>query len=268
MRYGLTLPIFDELSEPALLAELAAEAETAGWDGIFVWDHVYYRAPVRAVADPWISLAAMAVATSSVAIGTMVTPLARRRPQVVARQLATLDRLSNGRVMLGTGLGLDSSGGEFERFGEQPEEVSERAERYDESLECLSGLLSGEAVDFDGRYVTARDVCFLPRPVRDHLPIVIGARWPNRRPLERAARYDGVFPIELESPADLAAACSFVAERRPDGLDGFEVVVQGSAGDDPRPWADAGATWWLNGFDPFAVTADAVRAAIRDRPRT
>lgn len=266
MRYGLTLPIFDELSEPALLAELAAEAEAAGWDGVFVWDHVYYRAPVRAATDPWVSLAAMAVATSTIVIGPMVTPLARRRPQVVAREVAALDRLSTGRVVLGTGLGLDSSGGEFERFGEQPEELSSRAERYDEALELLSSLLAGEHVDFDGRYVTARDVRFLPRPVQEHLPIVIAARWPNRRPLERAARYDGVFVIDLEFPGDLAAACSIVAEQRPNGLDGFEVVVDGATGDDSRPWADAGATWWLTGFDPFSVTAEAVRAAIRERP--
>lgn len=103
MRFGLTLPIFDELANPRLLADLAAEAESTGWDGVFVWDHIYYREPIKASTDPWIALAAMAMSTSAVALGPMVTPLARRRPHVVARQVAALDHLSHGRMILGTG---------------------------------------------------------------------------------------------------------------------------------------------------------------------
>ena len=119
MRAGLTLPIFDGLADPRLLADLAATAEQAGWDGVFVWDHVVYRSPVRAATDPWIATAAMAARTERVALGPMVTPLARRRPQVVARQAVALDHLSGGRLVLGVGLGLDRSGGELSRFGEE-----------------------------------------------------------------------------------------------------------------------------------------------------
>src|SRR4051812_26914331 len=104
-RRGIFVAPFDELSEPALVAELAARAEARGWDGFFVWDHVAYRAPVRAVADPWVTLAAVAVATSRVLIGPMVTPVARRRPHQLARETVTLDRLSAGRLVLGVGLG-------------------------------------------------------------------------------------------------------------------------------------------------------------------
>src|SRR5205823_5698657 len=119
MRFGVTLPPFDALADPRRLADLAVAAEAAGWDGCFVWDHVYYRPPVRAVSDPWTALAAIAMQTSRVTIGPMVTPLARRRPHVVARQVVALDALSNGRFVLGVGLGLDRSGGELVRFGEE-----------------------------------------------------------------------------------------------------------------------------------------------------
>lgn len=265
MKFGLTLPTFDKLADPGVLADLAAEAEAAGWDGVFVWDHVYYREPAQAATDPWISLAAMAVNTSTIRLGPMVTPLARRRPQIVARQVAALDQLAHGRMILGTGLGLDGSGGEFERFGE-PADVRERAATYDEALGLLRSLLSGERVDHVGRYFTAKDVRFVPRPVQADVPIWVAARWPNRRPLDRAATQDGVFIIDLYEPADLAAACSYLHERRSGNSGAFDVVVQGSTGTDTRPWGAAGATWWLAAFDPFTAGPEAVRDAIKQRP--
>jgi alkanesulfonate monooxygenase SsuD/methylene tetrahydromethanopterin reductase-like flavin-dependent oxidoreductase (luciferase family) len=197
----------------------------------------------------------------------MVTPLARRRPQVVARQVAALDRLADGRVVLGTGLGLDGSGGEYERFGEVAE-IPVRAAMYDEALGLVRQLLSGEPVEHRGPYFMARDVRFLPRPVQSPVPIWVAARWPNRRPLRRAAGYDGVFIIDLADPAQLRAACTSLGDHRPAGLEGFDVVVQGPAGNDPARWAAAGATWWLTTFDPFTVTPEEVRAAIGDRPGT
>lgn len=265
MKYGLTLPIFDEMAEPSALAELAAEAEAAGWDGVFVWDHVYYREPVKAATDPWVALAAMATTTSAITLGPMVTPLARRRPHVLARQLVALDHLSGGRAVLGTGLGLDTSGGEFTRFGES-EEVGRRAAMYDEGLELLKALLSGRHIDHDGSYFKAADVTFLPRPVQPELPIWVAARWPHRRPLDRAAKHQGAFIIDLHEPAELMAACSHLQARRPNGLQHFEVVVQGPPGRDPAPWREAGATWWLTTFDPFTVTPSAVRDAIGRHP--
>jgi alkanesulfonate monooxygenase SsuD/methylene tetrahydromethanopterin reductase-like flavin-dependent oxidoreductase (luciferase family) len=265
VRYGLTLPIFDELADPLVLADLAAEAEAAGWDGFFVWDHVYYRAPARAATDPYTSLAAIATRTSRVRLGPMVTPLARRRPHVLARTVAALDRLSGGRVVLGTGLGLDTSGGEWERFDEEPD-IRVRAARYDEALGLLRALLSGDPIDHRGAHYTATDVRFLPRPVQAQVPIWVAARWPNRRPLDRAAGCDGAFVIDLEHPDQLTEACAHLRARRPDGLDGFDVVVHGGASADPEPWRAAGATWWLTTFDPFSATPAEVRAAISERP--
>jgi alkanesulfonate monooxygenase SsuD/methylene tetrahydromethanopterin reductase-like flavin-dependent oxidoreductase (luciferase family) len=261
IRRGLTVPIFGELADPAVLAVLASEAEQAGLDGFFVWDHLTYRAPVDAVTDPWISLAAIALATSTVAIGPMVTPLARRRPAVVARQVTALDHLSNGRVVLGTGLGLDTSGGEFAPFGEEPE-LRTRAAMYDEALELLRGLLSGEPVSHHGdRFQVPDGVRFTPTPLQDRLPIWVACRWPNRKPLERAARQDGVFVIDIE-PTKLPEVVTAIRAHRGGDLSNYDVVVHAQADADVLPWVDAGATWCLTTFNPFEVTVSEVRRAI------
>jgi alkanesulfonate monooxygenase SsuD/methylene tetrahydromethanopterin reductase-like flavin-dependent oxidoreductase (luciferase family) len=256
MRCGAFLPIFDELASPSVLARLAADAEAAGWDGVFVWDHVVYRAPIESATDPWIAMAAIAVATERIQFGPMVTPLARRRPWIVARQAVALDQLSGGRFVLGLGLGLDASGGELSRFGEELDD-RRRASMLDEGLEVLTGLLSGAPVDHHGEHYDV-STTFLPTPVR-HLPIWLAARWPNRRPIARALRHDGIFLIDTQDPAALA---SIVADARP----GFDVVVEGSPGSDVSGWAAAGATWWLAAFDPFTVTVDEVSAVISDGP--
>jgi alkanesulfonate monooxygenase SsuD/methylene tetrahydromethanopterin reductase-like flavin-dependent oxidoreductase (luciferase family) len=237
MRRAIFVAPFEELSEPALVADLAARAEARGWDGFFVWDHVEYRDPVRLVADPWITLAAVAVATSRVIIGPMVTPLARRRTHQLARETVTLDRLSGGRLVLGVGLGSMSTP-EFDpaRFGEEGDPRA-RARLLDEGLSQLASYWDGD---------------FEPRPV-SKIPIWVAARWPNRRPLKRAARYDGVFPIDLPGPDALA---EYVG-----GLDVADVVVTIKPGDDPAPWKAAGATWCLTGFGAQPTEAE-VRAAI------
>jgi len=245
-RRGIFVAPFEELSEPALVAELAARAEARGWDGFFVWDHVQYRAPVSELADPWITLAAVAGSTERVTIGPLVTPLARRRPHQLARETVTLDRLSGGRLVLGVGLGSDRTG-EFdpERFGEEGDGRA-RARLLDDGLERLSAYWDGE---------------FEPRPVqRPRIPVWVASRWPNRRPLRRAARWDGLFPIDLPGPEALAELVAAVGELR-GGTDGFELVVTNPAGVDAEPWAEAGATWCLTGFGAQPTRAD-VEAAI------
>lgn len=253
MRHGLFVAPFDGLSDPRVVAELAAVSEDAGWDGFFVWDHVLYRPPVQGVADPWVVLAAAAVATERVLLGPMVTPVARRRPHVLARQATSLDQLSGGRLVLGVGLGLDRSGRELSAFGEELDDRT-RAEMLDEGLDLITALWTGERVDHDGPHYRAADVAFLPRPVQQpRIPVWVAGRWPNRRPLRRAARWDGLFLIDTDGgPDDLRSALEVVAAER-GGLDGFEVVVNGPPGEDPRPWADAGATWWL--LDPESTDA-------------
>jgi alkanesulfonate monooxygenase SsuD/methylene tetrahydromethanopterin reductase-like flavin-dependent oxidoreductase (luciferase family) len=262
MRHGIFLPIFDELADPGTLARLATRAEERGWDGVFLWDHVIYRAPVRAATDPWIALAAMAAATERIELGPMVTPLARRRPWIVARQAVALDHLSGGRFVLGLGLGLDSSGGELSRFGEETDD-RRRAAMLDEGLGVLTRLLAGEHVDHRGEHYTVDDVTFLPTPARSGgIPIWLAGRWPNRRPVARALRHDGLFVIDIDDPGGLAG---IVAEARALGRP-FDIVVTDEAGPEPAAWAAAGATWCLAGFDAFESSIARAESTIDAGP--
>jgi alkanesulfonate monooxygenase SsuD/methylene tetrahydromethanopterin reductase-like flavin-dependent oxidoreductase (luciferase family) len=245
---ALFVPAFGELAEPRLCADLAASAEEEGFDGFFVWDHLLYRPPTELIADPWIVLAAVAAATERIRIGPMVTPIPRRRPQVLARQTASLDRLSDGRLIFGAGLGGDP-GGELSRFGEELD-PRRRAALLDAGLDFLVEAWAGG---------------FLPTPVqRPRPPVWIGVVYPNRPPLRRAARYDGVFPVAVQTPDDVADVLAVVTSERVVDTP-FDVAIQGPPGADPRPFADAGATWWLVRLDPTATAADA-RAAIAAGP--
>lgn len=267
-RRGLFLPPFDVFADPGRVADLAVEAENAGWDGVFVWDHLLYAEPVVEIADPWICCAVIAERTSRIAFGPMVTPLARRRPQVVARQAVSLDRLSGGRLILGFGLG-DDGPGELSGFGEETN-AKVRAAVLDEGLEVLRGLLSGTAVHHDGPQVVARDVTFLPPPHRSTgIPFWIGGRWPNKAPMRRAARHEGLFVIAVEKPAELTGARDFVAGARAmagGSISGFDLVVQLPPGEDHRPWIEAGATWVLTQLGPYRMDLDEVREIVRKGP--
>jgi len=263
MRHGIFVAPFDECADPRLLAELAARAEARGWDGFFLWDHIRYREPTVDVSDCWVALAAIACATARVTIGPLVTPPARRRPWKLAREAVTLDHLSGGRVVLGLGLGGDRSG-EFSGFGEQTD-PRVRAAMLDESLTLLDACMSGEPVRVAGEHYVVDTPPLLPRPVqRPRIPFWLAARWPNRRPVQRAARWDGLFPIELDAE-QLAELVAEVRELRAGDARPFDVVVTQSPGADPAPWATAGATWLLAGFGQ-SPALDAVRAAIEAGP--
>ena len=264
MRYALFLPVFDELSDARVVAQLAAEAERAGWDGVFVWDHIAYRAPVQAVADPWVVLAAMAMTTERVLLGPMVTPLARRRPVKLAREIATLDRLSGGRLVLGVGLGGDGSR-ELSATGEQTDDRV-RARMLDEALEVLQRAWTGEPVHHRGAHYVVDGLTLLPTPAqRPGPPVWVALRRGNRAPLRRAARHDGAFPIEVESPDQLAALAADLRELRGDDPRPFELVVGGPPGTDPAPYAAAGATWWTVSF-PVGTTVAEVRSVLTAGP--
>lgn len=255
MPVALFLPLFDELSDPRMVVELSVAAEAHGWDGVFVWDHLRYAEPVKALADPWVVMAAIAASTERVVIGPMVTPVPRRRPQMLLRETVTLDRLSNGRFVFGVGIGGDP-GGELSHFGEALD-PRERALLLDDALQRLDSWWRGEAVD---------GVTMLPGPVQQpRVPVWVASRYPHRAPVRRAARWDGWFPIALPAPEALAEELEFaLAQRETD--EPFAVAVQGLPDTDPRPWFDAGATWWLVRFDPFAARAADVRAVIENGP--
>jgi alkanesulfonate monooxygenase SsuD/methylene tetrahydromethanopterin reductase-like flavin-dependent oxidoreductase (luciferase family) len=231
---------------------------------LFVWDHVRWRPPVVAVADPWIVLAAAATATETLQLGPMVTPLARRRPVKVARETATLDLLSGGRLVLGVGLGSDAFGEEFSRTGDEVDDRV-RAELLDESLDVLAAAWTGAPVHHHGKHHLVDGITFLPRPARP-IPVWTAGFPGKRRPLHRAARHDGFFPVNLTHADQLAEAVATVTALRPDPTAPYDVAVGLPAGTDPAPYEAAGATWWLAEFEWDELSVDRVRGVLRDGP--
>ncbi len=276
MRFSICIPNFGDFADPRAVAKVAAAAEEAGWDGLFVWDHVVLdKRPGRPFGDPWILLAAAALATSRVRLGPMVTPVARRRPQQLARQVSTLDQLSGGRVVFGVGLGapLDA---EYADFGESadPKVI---AEKLDEGVDLIARFWTGEPVTFSGKHFTARDITLLPTPVqRPRPPVWVAGRWPNRRPMRRAARWDGVVPIfESAGPTglpELAEVRDLIAylrsQRETDAP--FDVVFGGTSPADPakargvvEPFAEAGVTWWEESLPFGSAEEDKLEPVLR-----
>jgi alkanesulfonate monooxygenase SsuD/methylene tetrahydromethanopterin reductase-like flavin-dependent oxidoreductase (luciferase family) len=244
--------------DPRTVAGLAAEAEEAGWDGVFYYDAIAIGdAPMY---DPWVVMAAMAMRTERVRLGAIVTPPSRRRPWKLAREAMTLDRLSNGRLVLPVGLGaLDDAG--FGNVGE-PTDARTRAELLDESLAILDGLWTGEPFGFEGRHYRFGPMTFRPRPVqRPRIPIWVVGAWPHKRSMLRAARWDGIIVQAQDEtgrpatgPEPLHDVLAWIRRERPAELatGPFDVIVDGTTpAADPvaaaataRAHADAGATWW------------------------
>ena len=248
MRFGLFLAPFEAYADPARMAATAGAAETAGYDGFFVWDHVRYRPPVERIADPWVTLAAIACATERVRIGPLVTPIARRRPHKLARECVTLDHLSGGRLVLGVGLGGGRTG-EFGPFGDA-DDPKERARLLDEGLDRLSRYWGGE---------------FAPPPVQQP-GSPYGWHRDGRTWLRGGGRRGGTGGSRSTSTTrpTWRPGWRLIADQR-GTVDGFDVVVTADPGVDPAPWAAAGATWFLTGFGP-QPDPDAVHAAIAGGP--
>jgi alkanesulfonate monooxygenase SsuD/methylene tetrahydromethanopterin reductase-like flavin-dependent oxidoreductase (luciferase family) len=282
VRYAVHVHNFGPYADPRLLVELARESEAAGWDAFFVCDHLTASWDGRAqpIADPWITLAAVALATERVLIGPMVAALPRRRPWQLASETVTLDHLSSGRLVLGVGLGtLDSQN--FAPFDEEPD-LPTRGRMLDESLEVLTGLWRGRPLTHEGERYRVRAATFLPTPLgRARPPIWVAGHWPHRRPFRRAARWDGVFVDvagvdwmrgQMMSPADLRAAVGYTLAHR-QSAEPFEVVIGGhspaspaEAADRLAPYAEAGLTWWVEGIHPAFGSVEALRARVRQGP--
>ena len=263
MKAALSIPPFGKLADPAVLVELAVAAEEAAFDGIFMWDHVYRpEADPREILDPWVVLGAQAAATSSIRLGPMVTPLTRRRPIKLAREAITVDHLSAGRLILGLGLGVDS-GGELTRFGEVVD-AKERGDRLDEGVELLLSFWTGRPVNHDGAAFRADDVIVLPTPVQQpRVPLWFAARGSSGgRPLRRAARFDGLIPIELDDLDHLGRMLDVIVRER-GSLDGFDTMVGSTL--DPAEAERRGATWSYRSFAPSAAPADVFAVIERGR---
>ena len=281
MKYGLDLPNMRECSNPRLLAEIAREAEEAGWDGVFIFDTLYSAewgtdAPPP-TADPWIALAAMAASTERVRLGPMIAPLSRHKPWKLARETVTLDHLSNGRFVLPVGLGSAGDGG-YVNVGEELDR-KKRAEMVDEALAIIDGLWSGEPFAFQGEHYQVDEMTFLPKPVQSpRIPVWVVGAWPRMKSMRRALRWDGILPVllpagtEAAEPSpeevgrviaedgaylgmaskELAEISAHVRRERVDPTT-FDVVIEGwsspsdmaKAGAKIAEYAQAGATWWI-----------------------
>ncbi|TXT56001.1 MAG: hypothetical protein BAJATHORv1_30385 [Candidatus Thorarchaeota archaeon] len=279
MKFGLSVPNFGWSGNIDLFIELACDAEDAGWDGFFLWDHmlVFGNDMHIPFIDPWIALSAIACKTTEIRFGPMITPLPRRRPWKVAREAITLDRLSKGRLILGVGIGSPPEI-EYEIFGEDSD-AKIRAEKLDEGLDILTGLWSGEKFSYSGNHYKLDEVTFLPKPFQTAgIPIWVGGSWPYKKPFKRAARYNGVAPVhskwpEVFQPEHLRDCLDVVRAER-GNLDNYDVVVFGeTTGDNPeadraklRAWLDLGITWWCEDIHGLRAELPDLRERIQLGP--
>ncbi len=270
MRFGLSIPNF---SEPDALLAVAKEAEAHGWDGFFLWDHILLdRTNPVPVSEPWTVLAAAAMVTTSIRLGTLVTPVARRRPWVLARQITTVDHLSAGRAVLGVGLGVPSDA-EYAAFGESPD-PRRHAALLDEGLDIIDALWRGDAVTHDGPTHHLEDVRFLPVPRQQpRVPIWVACSLPARGSPPRPC-WDGIVPIYATAaefrpatPDEVATLVDEIAADR-GGADGFDVVVWAVAPDAAlrQAYATAGATWLIEGPAPEPDWLDDAMVIATTRP--
>ncbi|HKH78009.1 MAG TPA: LLM class flavin-dependent oxidoreductase [Rubrobacteraceae bacterium] len=274
MRYGFIVTNGD----PRAIAELAREAEAAGWDGVFYWDGICVGG--MDTYDPWVVMAAMAMRTERVRLGAILTPPARRRPWKLARETMTLDHLSGGRLVLPVGLGALDDGG-FSKVGE-PTDRKVRAGRLDEGLEILTGLWSGEPFSYEGEHYRLEEMTFLPPPIqKPRIPIWVVGAWPSERSMRRALRYDGLLAAKAGGtatepgvkPDDIRAMREYVEENREAAGD-YDIVWEGmTPGGDParaaetvRPYAEAGATWWIESMWTPPNEPDDLRRRIEAGP--
>jgi alkanesulfonate monooxygenase SsuD/methylene tetrahydromethanopterin reductase-like flavin-dependent oxidoreductase (luciferase family) len=273
MKYGFVLPSGDARTA----ADFAFEAEQAGWDGFFVWE------PVWGI-DAWVSLTAAAMRTQRIRLGTLLTPVSRMRPWKLASEAVTLDHLSNGRVILSVGLGAVDTG--FSEFGEVVDRKT-RAELLDEGLDILTGLWRGQPFHYEGKHYHIKETNFFPPPPpvqQPRIPIWVVGAWPRAKSMARALRYDGLLPnvigddgkIREMKPDDVRAMRDYVSANRTESTP-FDIVAEGrTPGDDRaaaisivRPWADAGATWWIEALWPTPVQPtdpDGIQHRLRRGP--
>jgi hypothetical protein len=252
MKYGFVLP----LGDAQIAADMAQFAETAGWDGFFVWE------PIWGI-DAWVSLTAAAMKTKHIRLGTMISPISRMRPWKLASETATLDNLSNGRVILSVGLGALDTG--FDAFGEISDRKT-RAELLDEGLEILTGLWNGQPYKFTGKHYQIRESSFMPPPPpvqQPRIPIWVVGAWPILKSMHRALRYDGLLPAIMDEqtkqvrmsrvePEEMRQIKSWIDMNRTSTTP-FDIIVEGTTpGDDLKiaqeiisPYINAGATWWI-----------------------
>ena len=273
IKNGIYIANYGITNDPQDYVDLAILSENNGWDGFFLWDHVFISSKkAQPFLDPWVILSAIAVKTKRIALGTTVTALARRRPWIIAKEVSTLDRLSKGRIILGVGLGIDA---DFSNFGENTDQLIRR-EKLDESLHILRGLWAEKPYKFEGKHFNIKEVNFFPKPFRESIPIWVGGIWPNKRPFQRAAQYDGVFPIKVTddenvSPDDYKEIIKILKQYR-SSLDSYDIiksiVTTGIKEEDEwiNDYRDIGITWFVELIYPGRDSLDNLKKIISRGP--
>jgi alkanesulfonate monooxygenase SsuD/methylene tetrahydromethanopterin reductase-like flavin-dependent oxidoreductase (luciferase family) len=275
MQYALYLPNFGAEHSARGLANLAREAEEAGWDGFFLWDHIIYEAEGVPLVDVWVALTAIAMTTTRIRLGATVTPLPRRRPWKLARETVTLDHLSNGRLTLGVGLGVAE---EYAPFGEESDNKV-RAAKLDEGLEILTGLWKGQPFEHHGQAYDIERITFQPPSLQQpRIPVWVGGWWPTKAPFRRAARWDGVIPLKqsgdnLLTPQDVMEVRDFIRGERTINEPFDIAIISWTDPSDPKAaiekvasYAQAGTTWWLESLYMQQNSLEDLRRRIRIGP--
>ncbi|MFY9609300.1 MAG: LLM class flavin-dependent oxidoreductase [Blastocatellia bacterium] len=276
MNYGFVL----DGGDIPLLPEIAAEAEAAGWDGLFIADGIAIASekyPDFPWFDPWAVLAAMAMRTERIRLGTMITPVSRRRPWKLARETVTIDHLSNGRLIFGVGLGAAADDGGFFKVGEAMD-LRVRAELLDEGLEIMSGLWKGKPLTFSGAHYKVQKMSMLPTPVqKPRIPVWVVGVWPREKSMQRVLRWDGIIPqkykatpMDRATPSDVLAVKTYIEKHRRKKTP-FDIIAGGQTSGGQRkralevvrPFEEAGATWWL---ESVWDAMDKVRKRIKQGP--
>jgi alkanesulfonate monooxygenase SsuD/methylene tetrahydromethanopterin reductase-like flavin-dependent oxidoreductase (luciferase family) len=276
VRFGLYVPNFGKCSNPLTLTEMAVIAERSGWDGFFLWDHLVEWDKRFPLSDSLTVLAAIASKTRRIRIGTALSPLPRYKPWDLARRTATLDQLSNGRLVLSAGLGGEESC-DYARFGED-DDNHVLAEMVDESLKIITGLWSGKKFSFRGKHYRVGPSIFLPTPKqRPRIPIWIGGFWPRKGPFMRASRWDGVLPLRLPEnllqPKDMVEIVEFIHQHRSSRAS-FDFVNIGWTtevnkkrdSEKVQKYVDAGMTWWLESLYTKRDSPEGMRSRIMHGP--
>ena len=254
--------------------DLAVAAEDAGWDGFFIWDHIWaFWEGTMGCVDPWIVMAAVAAKTDELKIGPMVTPIPRRRPSKLARETVTLDTISNGRLILGVGLGGSR---ELSLMNEEtnPKILAEMAEEH---LEILMGLWSGEEFNYDGKYYKIDTVKFQPTPIQKPRIRVWGAgTWPKKGPFRRAAKLDGVIPLSMDyreplTPHDFRDMNTYMRKHGMSApYDVVEISFDATKSNEKKrriiDFQDAGVNWWLELVSDWNGGYEKIRDIITQCP--
>jgi hypothetical protein len=272
MKFGLTLPY----NEVRLVAELAKLAEETGWDGCFLGDAIWCE-------DPMIALAAAAMTTSRIRLGTMVIPVPLRRPWKIASESSALDRLSNGRLILGLGTGAVWMG--WQSFPDEVTDTKARAEMLDETIDILTLLYQHKQFDYEGKHYHLKltlmdEMHFPPKPIQQpRIPLWAPLIWPRQKSMQRILKCDGLFAEKISSDGkpeevtlqDIREMKAFVHANR-ELTTPFDIVVSGKTSDlEPSqqqdkvlPWVEAGATWWIE--DLWIASKETITNRIQQGP--